>query len=175
MKKMFLTLCVVLLFGSVVSAQGPMMGYGDPEGPITEIPSMPAGKWWRIPEVAAQLSLTPKEQAKLDELFVENQRKIIDLRGAWAKEKFELEQLLEKKDIDDAACMAQFKKMIDKRSGIVTERFRHVLDVIKLLGHDRFQMLKTQARSQRDLKMKEMRDMRRIPENVPPSAPPGKK
>lgn len=166
---MAIGISIMVLTGSLW-AQGPMMG-GDPEGPITEIPFIPPGKWWRIPEIVDQLKLTPQEQTQLEDMFVRSQRKIIELRGAWAKEKFELEQLLDKSDIDEATCMNQFKKLFEKRTEIVTERFRHVLEVKKLLGHDRFQQLKAHIQAQREMRIKEMKEKRESPEKLTPQPP----
>ena len=103
---------------------------------------MPSGKWWRIPRVAEQLSLSDGEKEQLDELFLESRRKFIDLKAGLERERLELENLLEKEALDEEALMEQFQRLESARAKLAGEHFRFLLEVRKLIGFERFQRLK---------------------------------
>ncbi len=115
---------------------------------------MPYGKWWRMPEVAKKLELTSEEQQKLDDLFVQSRRRMIDLKSNVQKEGLELEVILDQQDFDESACMDRFKKFQDARTRLANERFRFLIEVRKLLGPDRYRRLKTEFRDRRVHRMK---------------------
>jgi len=111
-------------------------------GTDSEDTNIPAGKWWQLPKIAEELGLNNEDQKRLDDLFVENRRKMIDLKGNISKEKFEMEQLLEKASINEPECMDRFKKLQDARTNLATERFKFLVETRKILGFDRYQKLK---------------------------------
>ena len=115
---------------------------------------MPHGKWWRMPEVAKKLELTSEEQQKLDDLFVQSRRRMIDVKSNVQKEGLELEMILDQQDFDESACMDRFKKFEDARTKLANERFRFLVEVRKLLGLDRYRRLKTEFRDRRVHRMK---------------------
>ncbi len=109
----------------------------------------PSGKWWRMPEVGKKLSLTGREQQKLDDLFVQNRRRLIDLKSNMQKQRLELEQVLDQPNFNEPACMDRFKKFQDARTNLCNERFKFLVKVRKLLGLDRYRQLKTEFRDRR--------------------------
>lgn len=115
---------------------------------------MPPGKWWQMPEVAEKLDLTSQEQQELDELFAQSQRRMIDLRNNVQKEKFELELILDQQDFDKPACMNRFKKFQNARTNLADERFKFLVEVRKLLDHNRYRALKTEFQHHRMNQMK---------------------
>ncbi len=62
-------LAAALVLAAVAEAQP------GPPGP------MPHGKWWRRPEVAANLDLTREQQAKLDDIFRAAASELIDTKA----------------------------------------------------------------------------------------------
>jgi hypothetical protein len=104
---------------------------------------VPSGKWWRLPRVAERLSLTDDEKGQLESLFVDNRRKLIDLKAGLERERFELENLLEGEELDEAVVMEQFKRLEGARTNLAREHFRFLLEVRKIVGFERFQSLKT--------------------------------
>ncbi|MDM8554537.1 hypothetical protein QUF75_07380 [Desulfococcaceae bacterium HSG7] len=119
------------------------------KGPQTDDLDLPENKWWQNPRVVKVLKLTEQEQFRLNDLFVKSQRQMFDLKTNVQKEKFEIEQLLEQKKVDDAACMARFKKLTAAQNALRTQRFQFLLEVRKLLGLDRYQQLKTKFQQRR--------------------------
>ncbi|MCD6571566.1 MAG: periplasmic heavy metal sensor [Deltaproteobacteria bacterium] len=132
----------------------------------------PPGKWWRIPRVSEHLNLSDQEKRELDKLYVDNRRKLIELKSILERERFELENLLEQETLDEAAVMEQFKKLEGARANLAIERFRFLLQVRKIIGFERFQRLKMLSRKFRSEKMspqrekaKEQQGMRAAPGN----------
>jgi len=122
-------------------------GIGLAKGPCgMGVSTLPHGKWWQTPEVAKKLNLTSEELQKLDGLYVESQRQLIDLRSSVQKEKLELEVILDQPDFDESACMKRFKKYQDAHTKLLNERFKFLIKMRELLGLDRYRKLKTEHR-----------------------------
>ena len=69
---------------------------------------LPSGKWWHNPKVSKQLNLNEAEKSRLDQEFVDSRRTLIELKSSVERERFELENLLEKEALNEAAVMEQF-------------------------------------------------------------------
>jgi Spy/CpxP family protein refolding chaperone len=115
---------------------------------------VPHGKWWQMPGVAKKLGLTSEEQQKLDDLFLRSRRQMIDLTSSVQKEKLELEMILDEQNFDEPACRDRFKKFQHARTNVANERFGFLIEVRKLLGHDRYRQLKTEFRERGMHRMK---------------------
>ena len=104
---------------------------------------IPSGKWWYNQKIVQNLNLTQSEIRQLDQLWVDSQRRLIELKNAVEREQFELDTLLNKKTVDDAQVRKQFKRLESARSDLADERLRFVIRVREIIGPDRFQQLKT--------------------------------
>jgi Spy/CpxP family protein refolding chaperone len=103
---------------------------------------IPIGKWWHRPGMASKLNLTDAEKVKLDQAYIESHRNLIKLKNVVESERFELEVLLESEPLDEINVLEQNKRLEKARSDLAQERFRYILEVRKIIGHDRFQELK---------------------------------
>jgi Spy/CpxP family protein refolding chaperone len=103
--------------------------------------TMPNGKWWKDSDIARELNLTSKDVTKLDKLFVKSRRQMIELKNRVEKEQFEYQNLMESKNLDEAAINRQLAKLEKARSDLNEARSHFVLGVRKILGRDRFQRL----------------------------------
>ena len=121
---------------------------------------MPGGKWWRNPEVNKRITLGDEEKSKLDELFFQSRRKLIDLKRDVERERLEFEYLMEREALDESAVMKQFDKLEGARNALSTERFRFLLQVRKTVGFERFQKLKVMHREFRRNKIGRDRERR---------------
>ncbi len=122
---------------------------------ITALPGIvmsqdgPMGKWWLNPHMSEQLKLTDEEINKLDEQYVENHRKMIDLKSNVKKERFELGILLDSEPIDEEALKTRFNKLENARADLSKARFDFLLKSRKILGKQRFQQVKQMSKSHR--------------------------
>jgi len=103
---------------------------------------VPLGKWWHNPQVSKQINLNKDEIRRLDESFIDSRRKLIDLKSKLERQRFELENLLERETLNEAAAMEQFKRVESARNCLATERFSFLIQVRKILGFERYQNLK---------------------------------
>ena len=110
---------------------------------IAAAQEVPAGKWWYNPQIQKNLNLSQNEIGKLDKLFANSRRKLIQLKSEVEREQFELDQLLSKKKVDDAKVKKQFQKLEQARKELANERLDFVIGVRNILGADRFQQLKS--------------------------------
>lgn len=106
----------------------------------------PAGKWWRLPRVSKELHLREDEKQELDDLFIENRRKLIDLKSDLERARLDLDALLDKGTLDDDAVRRQYDRLEQARENLARERFRFLLEVRRILGPKRFDRLKRMYR-----------------------------
>ncbi len=140
MKKALMVLVCFIAAAGFASAKG----FGNKGGM-----NLPPGKWWKLPNVAGKLALTPQEQEQLDTLHKATRMRMIDLKAGLEKEMLELGDLIDRENLDESACMDQFMKVQDARTNLAVEKFKAVIEVRKILGYERF------------LKLKELRKQRR--------------
>jgi len=117
---------LVVLLGLIVAA-----GAGDG----------PRGRWWHSPEVASKLNLTEGEIRHLEEAFEKSRSKMIPQKNRVETEQARLQALLEKRQLDEKAVNAQSRRLEEARSALANERTAFVVEVRKIIGHERFQQL----------------------------------
>lgn len=103
--------------------------------------NMPSGKWWHMPAVAKRLNLNDEEVRRLDETYMESRKQMIRLKADVETEQLELESMIEDRNLDDSAALAQYGKLDKVRSELGFERFRFFLKVRTIVGNERFSML----------------------------------
>ncbi len=113
-----------------------------------EAQSEPSGKWWYDSGIKAELKLQDKEIKRLDRLFNESRRRLIDLKNKVEKAQFEYQRLMEAEPLDEKAVNRQFAQLEKARGQLASERSRFLVEVRKILGHNRFQRLKQIYRQQ---------------------------
>jgi Spy/CpxP family protein refolding chaperone len=114
---------------------------------LADAQDMPAGKWWYNPRVVKALNLTKPEVRQIDRLYAQNRRQLIRLKANVEREQLELDNLLGRKNSDDAAVKKQFRQLESARAELSNARLQFVLGVRDIIGHERFQQLKAGYRS----------------------------
>lgn len=146
--------CIAVVF--MLAFTGMSMAKGK-DGRTKGDMGIPGGKWWRMPRLAEKIALTDDEKKTLDAMNIEKRRKMIDLTSQIAKEKLELEVLLDADKFDPEACMNRFKNVQDASAATAMERFKFLVEVRQLLGVDRFRELKNTAQGFRRQHMNKKR------------------
>ncbi|MBF0473679.1 MAG: hypothetical protein HQK91_04685 [Nitrospirae bacterium] len=98
-------------------------------------------RWWQNPEIARKLVLTEDEKNKLDKLYVEKTKSLIDEKAAIQKGMLDMRELLEAKELDKGRILSDFKKDQTVLINITTKQFNYIVDVRTILGADRFKEL----------------------------------
>ena len=105
---------------------------------------MPPGPWWESEKLSESLAITGEEKEKLENLFYEHRKGMIDLRGEVQKARLELKQLMRSDTFTSEAGNAGFKRLQDARNMLAAERFNYAVAVRELLGTDRYRKLKAE-------------------------------
>jgi len=144
-KKVWSVLIVILLFfPSVVWGQ-----------------DMMDGKWWQNRKIAEKLEITKTEKQLLDERYVESRRKLISLKSDVERERFELDNLLDRGGSKKETIQDQYIRLEEARANLSKERFNLFLEVRNIVGIERYQQLKAMHRSKRTKTSKRYSDERR--------------
>lgn len=101
----------------------------------------PQGRWWRDGKVAKALNLTNGEIQRLENAWNQSKLKMIKLKSKVEAEQFQLQSLLEKNKLDEAAVRAQNRRLEQARTQLANERTAFVVQVRKIIGSQRFQKL----------------------------------
>jgi Spy/CpxP family protein refolding chaperone len=115
---------------------------------------LPGGKWWRVPSIAESLGLNQDQIQALDQAFVNSRRNMFELKSNMERERFELDNLMEKNNLDEAATLRQLKSFQESRSRLAKEKFKFVIKVKKILGAKSFRKLKAIYEKRRGGKQK---------------------
>ncbi len=102
---------------------------------------MPLLRWWKIPALAEKLAITPAESKKLDSLYTETKKALIDQKAAIEKKMLSLEMLLSADTFNKKDCLQIFEEIQSLRTRLATDRFQFVLNSRDILGNERFQQL----------------------------------
>jgi Spy/CpxP family protein refolding chaperone len=137
MNSRYFVVAVVVLAAMIITS---MDVYAQEMGP---------GRWWQRPGVAKELNLTDRDKQALDDMFIKNRDKFIDMKSDLDKERLKLDDILNKDPVNEASAASQYKRVEEKRQKISAERFRYILGVRKILGPDRFQRLTGMAEEMR--------------------------
>jgi Spy/CpxP family protein refolding chaperone len=99
------------------------------------------GRWWRLPEVAAQLQITENEIRHLDEAFENARSRMIELKGQVEIEQAKLRALMERDNLNEAAIQEQHRHQETARKQLADARFEFLLEVRRIIGPQRFAQL----------------------------------
>jgi Spy/CpxP family protein refolding chaperone len=108
---------------------------------------LPSGKWWHTPAISGKLKLSPEEIRRLDDLYAGSRQRLMDLKRAVEKERFELDQQLGNREINRQALNQQHRKLERARTDLSSEYLRFMVETRNIIGYDRFQQLKQIYRS----------------------------
>jgi len=102
------------------------------------------GTWWREATWIKTLDLTPDQRKKMDDAFLQNRIRLIDLTAALEKEEVLLEPLVESiHPGDEAKILAQIDKVADARAGLEKANARMLLAIREILTQDQWVKLQS--------------------------------
>ena len=93
------------------------------------------------------MNITDQQKDELDKLFDHNRDRLAELKKQMEQEKSELLKAIDQEHLNESTAITQMKKLESTRTLLAATRFTYSLEVRKLLGHERFQRLKTLYRN----------------------------
>lgn len=110
------------------------------------------GKFWRRPEVRQQLNLTDDQVRQLDEVFVRNEKALIDLKADVEKRQLDMQNLVADHRAEDKKLEQAIDRLEDARAKLGKARAMMLLDIRRILTpeqRDRLEQIRAERREQR--------------------------
>lgn len=137
MKKFAGAMFLVALFAPCLAAQMP--------------PGPDLGMWWKHSEILRELQLTPAQTSQIEQTFLEQRLKLIDLHAELEKEETRLQPLVEADQLDEAKVSAQIDKVLAARGRLEKAHTMLMLSIRRVLTVEQWRKL--QAIQQEHMRM----------------------
>ena len=102
---------------------------------------MMMGAWWKSPEVAARIGLTPEQGKKIDDLFLQSKVELIHQHAQLEEQELMLHPLMDANPVDQAKAMAQIDKIADTRAELEKTNAKMLLSIRAVLSADQWTKL----------------------------------
>jgi hypothetical protein len=103
---------------------------------------LPAGKWWRRPEIIRQLGLAEDQQTRLDTVFRGAANDLIDLKAEVDKRSIELRGDLDQSQLNRASIQKVAERLNDARSRLFSRELSMLVDMRGVLTDDQWNRMR---------------------------------
>jgi hypothetical protein len=100
----------------------------------TTFAQVPAGKWWRGPEVIKQLGLTEDQQSRLEAVFRGAANDLIDLKAEVDKRSIELRGQLDQSELNRTSILKTADRLNEARSRLFSRELSMLVDMRAVLS-----------------------------------------
>jgi Spy/CpxP family protein refolding chaperone len=122
------------------------------------------GKWWEIPRISEQLGLTREQTERINEIWTDHQKQLIDTRGEIEKAYLDLENLLGKTTVDTQHAYQVAERLGQLHAKQAEQRLKMTIDTRQVLSVEQFEKLKgMRAAWEKMLREKRVKDPRKGP------------
>jgi hypothetical protein len=104
---------------------------------------LPPGKWWRRPEIVQQLQLTEDQQFKLDAIWRDEAKDLIDLKAEMDKQSINLRGELDQPTLNRAAIRQIAAKLSDARARRFERELMMFVDMRAVLTDTQWNRMRT--------------------------------
>jgi hypothetical protein len=104
------------------------------------------GKWWQRPAVKEKLALTPDQTSKINTIWTEYKKRIIDLKGELEKAYLDLENLMDQPELNKDNAYMLAKRVAELQASQAETQIKMAIDIREELSVEQFEMLKTMRR-----------------------------
>jgi Spy/CpxP family protein refolding chaperone len=132
-------LCVIPILMSLVMVRG-----ASGQAALKDLPVV-SGKWWTNRRVIRELNLAPDQQARIDAVWNQTRRNLIDRRAALDRRQLDLSEILSKDVIDEAAALQAFDRVQEARATLERATFLMRIQIKNLLSAGQQQKLEAIA------------------------------
>jgi Spy/CpxP family protein refolding chaperone len=105
------------------------------------VPGFPPGTWWKDRRVVEELRLTPEQQSKIEAIWMEHRRRLIDEKAELDKRQLDLSDVLSKEQVDEAAAMKAFEQVQAARAALERTTFGMRIRTKNVLSSEQQQKL----------------------------------
>jgi Spy/CpxP family protein refolding chaperone len=114
---------------------------------ICRAKEIPPGRWWHVPYFVDALEITDEQKDELDKLYDYNRNRLAELNKQMEQERSELIKAFDQEHLNESTAITHMKKLESTRTLLAATHFSYSLELRKMLGHERFQKLKTLYRN----------------------------
>lgn len=111
--------------------------------PLAEVQGqdIPPGKWWRDPRMIRSLELTPSQISRLEQAYANSRHQLVRKKSRVESEQFQLQNLFDQQALDEKAVKTQHFNVEKAREDLSSERLDYIMEVRKIIGHDKYNRL----------------------------------
>ena len=134
------------------AARAPLRPDDPPPPPVASRPPVerallrggPHGRWWNNPDMAQKLGLTADQVKRMDDIFLLNRLKLIDLNASVQKEEVIMEPLMASDQPDEPKILAQIDKVAQARAELEKANARFLLGIRRVLNPEQWKKLQAE-------------------------------
>lgn len=120
------------------------------------------GKWWQRPAVKEKLELTHDQTSKINTIWMEYKKRIIDLKGDLQKAYLDLENLMDQPEVNKEGAYTLAERIAELQASQAEVRIKMAIDIRGELSVEQFERLKALRREfSKKLREKKLRGNRR--------------
>jgi Spy/CpxP family protein refolding chaperone len=138
MKKMILVVTAIAVVGLGTFALVDLHAFDAPLG---------GGRWWYRPAVKDKLELTDEQIRRINRIWIEHRKRIIDLKGDSQKTYLDLEDLMGQPSIDKNQASSLAEKLGQLHAKQTEERIRMAVAIRTELSLDQYEKLRALKRA----------------------------
>ncbi len=114
-------------------------GEGRREGETARI--LPPGTWWKDPELAKRIDLSPDQIKRIDDLFLQSRIDLVRMHASLEEAELLLEPMLNANPPDQARTLAQIGKIADQRAELEKANAKMLLSIRGVLNQQQWTKL----------------------------------
>ena len=142
------TILLLLVLLPAALAVAPLRAQ-EPEMKRLELLDMP-GKWWKNPRAVETLKLTPEQSDRIDSIFLEHRKALIDLKARMEKQLIDFRALADQPDVKRDEALKMIDQLSASRAEIARSTILLQLDIRDQLTPEQRSALKKMRREFRD-------------------------
>jgi Spy/CpxP family protein refolding chaperone len=104
----------------------------------------PHGMWWKSPEIVTAIGLTPDQQKKIEDLFIQSRTQLIQLHAKLETEQLQLGPVLDANPVDQPKAMAAIDKIANSRADLEKADAKMLLSIRGVLTPEQWTKLQAQ-------------------------------
>ena len=131
-----------------------VLSSGGEPGTRVDLRIAPPGMWWKNPELAQKISLTPDQQKRMDDIFQQSRLQLIDLKANVEKQEVMLEPMLSANPPDTNKVLSQIDHVASARAELEKANARMLLGIRGVLSADQWTRLQAEQRENRRIMMR---------------------
>ena len=137
----------ILSLGTLAFAQQPPQAPQPPRPPQVRGPMGhglgpgPGGKWWDNPDMARRIGITSDQKKRMDDAFLQNRMKLVDLHASLEKDELTIEGLMQGPQLDDSKILPAIDKIAQDRAELEKADARFLLAIRHILTPEQWTAL----------------------------------